>query len=219
MKPITFNANEIRAIQDGRKTQFRKPLEPQPKFKRKLPGIGYLSKTWSEHDDEWGLYLEAWPSLGSWGLVSDLHKCPYGKPGDLLWVQEEWSAETSHSCGEGECECEEFYIQYEGGVERYNLNYPEGWGFDENRTYPPSSMRKWQSRITLENTGVRVEKVHEISLKDILAEGCPKGLGGTKDGTEPWDWFFDVWDGIYIDKGLDIGSEPLIWVLEFKVKQ
>jgi hypothetical protein len=83
-------------------------------------------------------------------------------------------------------------------------------------------MPRWASRISLEVTGVRVERVQEITEKDILAEGYPHGLGYRNHDGEPHPggplkWYSTLWNEINMDRGFGWDVNPWVWVVEFKM--
>ena len=75
-RPIIMRADEVRAILDGRKTQFRRPIKPQPVL------TGFPGPHWPEHP------RKPWMPVG--GVYQDQWQCPHGQPGDRLWVRETW---------------------------------------------------------------------------------------------------------------------------------
>jgi len=89
-------------------------------------------------------------------------------------------------------------------------------------------MPRWASRISLEVTGVRVERVQDIGLEDIKAEGVtfpPPYVGMGMDGMpieseyidkDPWFWWQELWDSINEKRGYGWDSNPWVWVVEFK---
>lgn len=113
---------------------------------------------------------------------------PYGVVGDRLWVREAWQDGN-------------------GGI------YYRADGIHPGPWKPAIHMPRWASRITLEITGVRVERLQDISNDDARAEGVPEW-----DGDEPGDYrgsFRDVWDSIN-GKRHPWSSNPWVWVREFK---
>ena len=125
--------------------------------------------------------------------------CPYGGHGDRLWVREtHWRAE-----GEGT-----------GGKVRF-LQYKATSPDDPplgDRWRPSIHMPRWASRITLEVTGVRVERVQDISNEDVHAEGfAPWG--------DKYLSFADLWDSINANRGYGWDANPWVWVVEFKVSK
>ena len=132
--------------------------------------------------------------------------CPYGRPGDLLWVRETHGIQLK--LGESP--------DYPKGLVVYRADLPE----DSNFQYegggsawrPSIHMPRWASRITLEITGVRVERVQDISEKDAIAEGA----AFRKDEDGELDAFNNIWDIINEKRGYSWDNNPWVWVIEFK---
>ena len=146
----------VRALLDGSKTQTRRILKGSTEFKG------------SYNPD----YLHVHKNAPGW---SDI--CPYGKPGDQLWVRETWGARFSHADFGGVAL---HWNDLRGPLKKYrthqnlalyamsaNGQYCGGW-------IPSIHMPRWASRITLEITGVRVERLQDISEDDAKAEGCER---------------------------------------------
>ena len=152
-------------------------------------------------------------------------KCPYGQPGDQLWVRETCRAEELPDGMDGvryladhefialrPCEC---------AVDRWLDMRDYGKRpspVSRVKTVPAIHMPRWASRITLEITGVRVERLQEINETDASAEGVDIwGKGAlSKDGqdADPSDKFRWLWGSI---NGPDSWSaNPWVWVVEFK---
>lgn len=188
-RPIIFNASEVRACLDGRKTQHRVPMV--------LPG-----------SDRGPLYR---PTEKAHGLWSDSHcmpfRCPYGVPGDRLWVKEGFY----FSRIEREMDQKVWY--------RADNDRPT-WA--ERRWRSPVVMPRWASRITLEVVSIRVEQVQEISEEDARAEGCPHGGRGDLNsyGAEILatrvEWFRRCWDSRYAKRGFGWDANPWVWVRELR---
>ncbi len=145
-RPILFSGEMVRAILEGRKTQTRRVVKPQPPVGEwRYDGLGNISNDdGCESEHHWlegienGKPNERYESLG---------KCPYGIPGDRLWVREAWGTITK---GIG-------FNAYEEPVLR------EGYDGDEAIRWRPSRfIPRRASRITLEVTGVRVERLQEM---------------------------------------------------------
>lgn len=222
-RPILFSGEMVRAILDGRKTQTRRIMKPQP------PDWGRLWRGWSlgsEHfffefdcDTEGG---RRWPAYYERGVC-----CPFGVPGNLLWVRETYAIETNLGFRES-------------FSPPFSDNRPIRWTVDEDgneaweqchyratdpapllsyddredpgvRWSPSIHMPRWASRITLRITDVRAERLTEISAEDAKAEGLKAitkdgklvkfgipdsdGLPGTDDFGWPWDeWCVDPRD-------------------------
>lgn len=189
-RPILFSAPMVRAILGGRKTQTRRLVKPQPQV--------YGA------DDAWGLTFRDKCGGGSDWLTK---YCQYGQPGDRLWVREKFLVETSGSCrydAEGLSPGE-----YPDWLQRASIvHYAATTDLTSLGNWKPSiHMPRWASRITLEIRSVRVERLHEISVNDVRAEGV-----GPQD--EP---FVYLWDSINGKKpGASWESNPWVWVIEFK---
>ena len=199
-RPILFSGPMVRALLEGRKTQTRRIVKPQPPsgFDRvapEPPGYGFQ---WQNDA----------PPLGMWTV-----RCPYGVPGDRLWVRETFSFVG----GQGVWELSQAQSL---GVERWL--YRAG-GDDADRWWPSIHMPRFASRLTLEVTGVRVERVQDISRVDAKAEGFLPSEG---NGLESWNGqsygnaqlaFAACWKDINGVKSWD--ANPWVWVLTFEVLQ
>lgn len=184
----------VRAILDGSKTQTRRIMTHQP-------GEDWSPTHYTElhgYDKDGALTPD---KVIGWGAVDyDGERgctCPHGKPGDLLWVRE------TH------------YIIGETGEVFYKATG------DSNKTPPMAWTGKWKpsifmprsaSRITLEITDVRVERLQEISRGDAMAEGCPHA--NMANESSPVYWYSKLWGSI---NGADSwNANPWVWVIEFK---
>lgn len=138
----------------------------------------------------------------------DLELCPYGVPGDRLYVRETWQ-HSNHPLGPYDDDCLVFYrADY--------LDDPHGADGEKSpegryRTWRPSiHMPRSASRILLEVTAIRVERLQDISEADAWAEGC------SQDATWPRDWYLDLWDSLKPAAGFTWADNPWVWVVEFK---
>ena len=148
-RPILFTGPMVRAILEGRKTQTRRVA--------KLTDGGHVrlgKKRWHPGDE------------------NAVEACRYGQPGDRLWVRETWTPCSSSNSG--------FAVTFKDGSQKYRdgtywssdgFKYKED-AFDHIKWKPSIHMPRWASRITLEVTGVRVQRLKEISEGDAAAEGC-----------------------------------------------
>jgi len=213
-RPILFSAPMVRAILEGSKTQTRRIVKPQPPDDHPHPqecmGEGY----WWNDDDTDRDDLSFWPSY------DNCLPCPYGKEGDRLWVREAWAvhgvlyddlaprdihASTPRGCWE-DGDSIWFAADGEMPLAWQGKCQPEQRG----KWRPSIHMPRWASRITLEITGVRVERLQDISLGDCMAEGCP--FPNIAKETDPIEWFAELWESI--NKHWD--ANPWVWVVEFK---
>lgn len=184
---MIFNGEMVRAILDGRKTQTRRLLKQAtgPSLSVGIaddsPGVAELSWLYGE---------------GPGHEVNErikLIRCPYGKPGDHIWVRETF----------GDC-----------GVRLvYRADTDDGAKCKVKRWTPSIHMPRWASRILLEITDVRVERLQAITLGDICKEfGC--GLYDFRPATYGFQAWEELWKSIY---GADSWqANPWVWVIEFK---
>ncbi|HET6613661.1 MAG TPA: hypothetical protein VFG83_16795 [Kofleriaceae bacterium] len=215
-RPILFSGEMVRAILGGRKTQTRRVITvPWRKGKRC-------------HIEEDGELL----AMDEYGDCHPMvEQCPYGKPGDLLWVREAWFAELSldairpsllpHDERDGAlCPC--WFAADHSETPRVHD------GLRAGRLRPSIHMPRWASRITLEVTEVRVQRVQEISEEDAAAEGAahriaPGGdLAGAFEGIDaPIGYrahFRDLWDRINGRRtGCAWADNPWVWAVSFRV--
>ena len=138
---------------------------------------------------------------GEWGA-----KCPYGAPGDELWVRETWGVAV---VPDGTTANKIFTV--------YKADDPKFYG---DRWHPSIFMPRNRSRIQLRITNVRVERVRDISVEDAYAEGVRNPFYGR--GTVGGDFsvvnvmFPELWNSINAKSGYSWESNPLVWVIEFE---
>ena len=219
-RPIIFNGEMVRAILDGRKTQTRRIMKPQPK---PTPDDYYGKKghRWPSKKHQSMLHVEGelQNGYGNWnGLASDA--CPFGAVGDRLWVRETWMPDAPRDGTWGDVE---FYGCNGSPLSMIPKRFrkPEhcihraSWDGSEMVGWTPSiHMPRWASRIILEITDVRVERLQDISEQDAIAEGCVSSIHmqGGRFADENFAW---LWQSIYGDESWS--SNPWVWVIEFKV--
>nr|WP_278810158.1 hypothetical protein [Obesumbacterium proteus] len=120
--------------------------------------------------------------------------CPFGAVGDLIWVRETF----------GDC-----------GVRLvYRADSDDGALCMVKRWTPANHMPRSASRILLEITNVRVERLNDISNEDAKAEGYPAELAADGGYYDPFLWLRNLWDGIYPEQSFK--HNPWVWVIEFK---
>ena len=210
-RPILYTGEMVRAVIANQKTKTRRVMKPQPP----APGA-----QWSESDK--GFRLD-----GSRLLL--LRACPYGVPGDRLWVRETWQALDIGDYTPTKRPTSEV---------RYKATDKLADSDKDVRGYPwrPSIfMPHWASRITLELTSVRVERVQDISEEDAIAEGVGSGFqcnGGWPDYQHIRNGVCDLtqdtakmsyaslWDSINGKRpGCEWADNPWVWVLAFRMVQ
>jgi hypothetical protein len=229
--PIIFSGPMVRAILNDRKTMTRRVVKPQPE---PSSGMGKAWR-WAHHD---GRRISLGPRKLVAGsletlLESMVEYCPYGKVGDRLWVRETWK--TGWGWTEPDSEC----IAYRADGEIRECNTHEGWlcarlraeegpGFamdgqnTAGRWKPSIHMFRWASRILLEVTDVRVQRVQEISHADIHAEGVvgdthPElGQPCRDDEQSARIYFAELWDSLNAKRGYGWDVNPWLWVIGFK---
>lgn len=217
--PILFNGEMVRAILEGRKTQTRRPIKFNASGRIKLHG-----KQW--HPDGQNAVLG----------------CPYGQPGDILWVRETWRAYQL---------TEEEGIQFRADgafqplpdemEEGELLQYQNAENYDDDPPNhgpwrPSIHMPRWAARIFLRVKSVRIQRVQDISERDAWKEGCEKGDRAdngsyfpklvpilNKQGEHVCDqgfedaheWFAWNWNRIYGEDNFD-EVNPWVWAIEFE---
>ena len=203
-RPILMSAPMVRAILDDTKTQTRRVLkEWHPSgdpAKRMPPDVEYL------------------PDFTCYRA-----EFPYGAPGDRLWVRETWQGplldndEWEEHCNDSPSELPlkfntPAYCVYaaDGGAA------PEFMTMDEElvrRWRPSIHMPRWASRILLEVTSVRVERLQDISVADCIAEGIPRGGPENPDGIECKE-YRALWEQINGPGSWE--ANPWVWVVQFR---
>lgn len=193
-KPIIFSGAMVRAILDGRKTRTRRVVRPQPHechngdliWKDRLVGSVLSERSW----EQCGPYTEAY------------EVCPYGQPGDKLWVRETWRCFigdydagapliVEYRADHAKCTVDPDSVQWE------KIANTPGW---RSSIFMP----RWASRIELEVLAVRVERVQDISDEDVIAEGIdigkqpyPENEPMLRDFDVDFETAFrDVWDSL-----------------------
>ncbi|EMQ0913133.1 morphogenetic protein [Raoultella ornithinolytica] len=189
---MIFNGEMVRAILDGRRTQTRRPI----KWKQtRFTEIGER-----EDGSKWPWSEDADHACDFW------HPCPFGAVGDRIWVRETWAR---------------YNIDQNSHDIAYRATTPEDWP-EEGRWRPSIHMPRWASRILLEITNVRVERLNSISQEDAQAEGMEltgwrptysdQDSGG--EAWTPYDNFAQLWESIYGEESWK--ANPWVWVIEFK---
>jgi hypothetical protein len=192
-RPILFSAEMVRAILDGRKTQTRRVMKPQPKpTPADFPGPAGHWWPSQKHKSMLGVERE----MQKWkGLAGSA--CPYGDTGDLLWVRETW---TQYPIELNPEPCDAWHKATSNGPLP-----PFKWR-------PSIHMPRWASRITLRITDIRVERLQDISCADAEAEGAGHEAGLT--GGQAREAFSHLWNKINGPGAW--GANPWVWVMAFE---
>ena len=198
-RPILFSGEMVRAILDDRKTMTRRVVKPP----FEIHANGFITRR-----------------RGNERLCP--YACPYGKPGDRLWVRETWTYDNKEYVqtykdepwrGMPDIGTAEVYYR---ATERTPDAFP--------RWRPSIFMPRWASRITLEIANVRVERLNDISEEDAKREGVESNFDegvvyygplnkGHADARIAFSW---LWDSINAKRGYSWKSNPWVWVVEFE---
>jgi hypothetical protein len=211
-RPILFSGEMVRAILDGRKTQTRRKMSVQP-WPNATVEVGRYHPHWIDRNGE------SQPGPSTFGAVWDHQdivnggdaglRCPYGAPGDTLWVRETWKPVpiSAYRCSEGVQQTPNPQDADEAAV------YRAGWDRSSGGVpwRPSIHMPRWASRITLRITDIRVERLHDISEDDARAEGCE-----ARPFPGPW-WqgYRDLGDGQLFHQQA-VGETAPDWMIEPK---
>lgn len=197
---IIFSGADVRAVQEGRKTQTRRIIKPQP---HDDCGVIHVGKFHPEQFSDDGEYYPGKPHYGAysddgeWGC-----KCPYGQPGDRLWVRETWADVRrmgfdrdlfpTGAAYKSDCEGQD------------SLDVAADYGV---KWKPSIHLPRWASRITLEIDEIRVERLNDISEEDAIAEGFDSstlGTGAASFTGHARYWYKQLWNSIH---------GPVLWTL------
>ncbi|HHL1339830.1 TPA: hypothetical protein ACQ3CY_000712 [Klebsiella pneumoniae] len=225
---MIFNGEMVRAILDGRKTQTRRPIKwKQTRFTE----IGER-----EDGSKWPWSEDAEHACDFW------HPCPFGAVGDRIWVRETWGVASHAFSVDGlmidwvpdrpatAIQEMPFGNGYYSGYAIYAADGDFTWGDDDGyedgrSCWKPSiHMPRAASRILLEITGVRVERLNAISEEDARAEGIidggclncgePEPCGCANPEPDATDAFAYLWQSIYGQENWN--ANPWVWVISFK---
>lgn len=213
-RPILMHQRSVLGIFEGRKTQTRRIMKLQPQSEHVV---------WSFSEGHSGLGWYCWEEeYPEDGAV--LRKCPYGIPGDRLWVRENWMAGCALYGTKKVQMC--VYLDSNGKPgpdDRMAPNIPETTRSNAMlwKKKPSIHMPRWASRLTLEITGIRVERVQDISDADCIKEGiqvdaCNHAI--REDDDIAWGsaqgLFAELWDDTN-GKGAWARND-WTWVVDFK---
>jgi hypothetical protein len=217
-RPILFSAEMVRAILEDRKGQTRRVIKPQPlKWCTRFELAPYKEGNFIV--GEIGDWLQMTDDANS---IRGLGRCPYGIPGDRLWVRETWALQKFMDDQLSEDGITPGAIDDQG----YHIGYfADGSGIYEGanigRKRPSIFMPRWASRINLLIKDIRVERVQEIGYLDCIAEGIEQ-WEGSRPGHKKSVWqlrsdYWRLWDSINAKRGYGWDVNPLVWVIEFEV--
>ncbi|EPY7180480.1 morphogenetic protein [Klebsiella pneumoniae] len=221
---MIFNGEMVRALLDGRKTQTRRIMKVQPESNQ----LGLLLITDSTKHSDIGKYHWAESNATGNHVRSKLFSCPFGAVGDRIWVRETWSSDFANYYPNDRVwyaadNNRRLDIEVVDGVR--GIYSPESDVHVPFRWQPSIHMPRWASRILLEITDVRVERLNAISEKDATAEGVPPAGSLLPDYpgtflTPKGDFatakvaFQRLWESIYGEEGWK--ANPWVWVISFE---
>ena len=204
-RPILFSGEMVRAILEGRKTQTRRIIKNKDFLQ--WVEVGFADSFIKDSDNLWQ------------------NECPYGQPGDRLWVRETFeyrSYEEGYDNGiqqGGDHDWEEGYslvgYKADNSILPYELQEEDYLGKCPKigRWYPSIHMPRWASRILLEITDIRVERLQDITEEDAKAEGIYKD----PNVIYPYSYvemFSHLWEAI--NGAESWNKNPWVWVIEFR---
>ncbi|EPQ5216457.1 hypothetical protein L9D05_003730 [Klebsiella aerogenes] len=242
---MIFNSEMVRAILDGRKTQTRRIMKVQPEPSKSRPGDFWFSSKKLESMVHISDFAPGNSPIADYHLFIQEHCCPFGAVGDRIWVRETWGV-VSHELDEDgriqpwtpdrpatDIHEMPFGNGYYSGHAIYAADGDFTWGDDDGyedgrSCWKPSiHMPKAASRILLEITDVRVERLNAISEEDAEAEGID--MEALYDSQDCYDCIADhnmtgrptvtgafkyLWESIYGEESWKANS--WVWVIEFK---
>lgn len=226
VRPILFNTPMIRALLDGRKTVTRRPVKGG-----QIPRLDY-----PDHEEPWvavgqqhrryGFVVYGKTEEACAAKLGEFGACPYGQPGDRLWVRETWLEDPEDDGSWG-------YAQYIGCKGSPLSDIPQrfqkpdhcifraSWNGPDLRWRPSIHMPRWASRILLEVTDVRVERLQEITPDQAVAEGvdgeiCRQYLETSPVRHQCREAEILGFAGLWNSTGGDWDANPWVWVVEFR---
>ncbi|EPO5624634.1 hypothetical protein ACUB6C_002864 [Klebsiella pneumoniae] len=237
---MIFNSEMVRAILDGRKTQTRRIMKVQPESNQ----LGLLLITDSTKHSDIGKYHWAESNATGNHVRSKLFSSPFGAVGERIWVRETWATlGNEDGCyvdwEDNLCKGDERSAAriYRASCEQRPGDYGL-WSIPDDAYWKPHTkehkfegawrplihMPRWASRILLEITDVRVERLNAISEEDARAEGIidggclncgePEPCGCANPEPDATDAFAYLWQSIYGQDNWN--ANPWVWVIEFK---
>lgn len=200
-RPILFSSPMVRALLAGTKMQTRRVA--------KIDDVAYGKPV-------------QWVSVASCTTGIMEVRCPYGEPGDRLWVRETWSPDPPIDSSWASTEWNGCGRRIDGVPERFQhprfCNYSADWLHGPIVWRPSIHMPRWASRLTLEITGVRVERLQEISEGDAYDEGTAEWCAETQRNGNKWPNIVRAYQGLWesINGRGSWDANPWVWVLEFR---
>lgn len=221
-KPILFSSPMVRAILAGTKTMTRRVIKPQPVMHDfGIRGAIDLQPAFVEgcHKTTYkAVGVEVFNQGGTGSVEAPFYR------GQRLWVRETWAVSPFLN-----------RVKPSDLDPATQIVYRASYQNDSHFVWRPSIfMPRWASRITLEITHVRVERLQEITAADCLKEGFAQEIAEIRSIEKGWtlgrvmtesdesliakgqEWFQDLWDGLNAKRGFSWESNPFVWVVQFK---
>lgn len=203
-RAINLKAHEVKAIIEGKKTQLRRVLNYDHPVVIGFEPNGQHGYWKGKAKSE--AVIQQYISTFPFEIV-----CPFGIAGEHLWVREAWSTYVCHACFDG---------VMPSFLENRSIHYWADGECQTGRKRPSCHMPRWASRLLLEITNIRVERLNDISQADTVAEGGAKSHPTIDKVSRQYgyaDWsrshFAQTWDWHNTVKWIE---NPWVWVIEFK---
>lgn len=210
-RPILFSAPMVRALLAGSKTQTRRALKT----------LGADGADWVHNANMGGPGGGIWWDLGWYGTQKiNRFRCPYGVPGDRLWVREAWAADHP------DLDTVRRGVESDGDFYGPFFRATDSEPCSGYRWRSSIHMPRWASRLTLTITNVRVQRLREISEEDAIAEGLKWVVPGMWSvdsvsvsviSRDPREAYFQLWDHINGEGTAE--ANPWVWAVSFTVEQ
>lgn len=221
-RPMLFNGDMVRAILSGQKTVTRRLVKGgQIPAEDTSIAIGERQR-WSaiaQRDPRYGFCVFGATEAECAKELEEFAPCPYGRPGDRLWVRETTEADysTCDSVVLSRYAADKEPVTYLADDDGEAIQAISHWCYPRD-SRPSIHMTRSACRILLEITAVRVERLHDITRSDIRAEGlqCPPELAGDDTSPNYRDWYPAAWRDLWNSTGGDWDANPWVWVVEFK---
>ncbi|GHG79830.1 hypothetical protein [Comamonas sp. JC664] len=211
-RPILFSGPMVQAILAGRKTVTRRVLKPQPEQSDIIAAWRWYGRTFA----------------GGWSLTGTppaamLKDCPYGQPGDQLWLRETWALEDCGADGERVVYRADRAAAWRATLGDFHYLSSD---YEPGRWRPSIHMPRWASRLMLNVVSIRAERLHAITEEDARAEGVEpdakypsrwKNYLGDVSVPDAVDSFMTLWMSINGIESWD--ANPWVWRVEFRRDQ
>jgi len=223
--PLLLCGEMVRALLAGRKWMTRRVVKPQPPADCCAWGGWVLSSTCRGDEGK-----ASWHDTPDTVLIKKSHRvrCPYGQPGDRLWMRETWQqvwANTAREEDDDSKRIPDFWTRPKtpawGTGENYWIYRADGEPPKDPKVgklcwQPSIFMPRKACRIVRELVAVRVERVQDISAEDCIAEGLGTTLREHDAVVDLRRQYQELWDRLNAKRGFPWSSNPWVWVLEWK---